>query len=498
MPLRIVSSLSKRREDFQPIHDKKIGLYVCGLTVYDVCHIGHARTFLAFDAIVRYLRFLGYDVTYVRNFTDVEDKIIKRALQEGVDSRVVSERYIRQAEEDFDALGMIRPSVEPKVTEHMGEIIAFVQALMDKGVAYAVDGDVYYEVNKFSGYGKLSRRTPDELQAGARVDIDERKRNPLDFALWKSGKPGEPVWESPWGLGRPGWHIECSAMATKYLGDHFDIHAGGADLVFPHHENEIAQSEAVLGGDWVKYWLHCGTLNIHHEKMSKSLGNYLTIQDALRRYHPEVLRFFILSFHYGSIIDFSDAFVEEKEQGLERLYHVLQQLDTTLDASLQDPALAAASSLSHSESEMVTRLAELRQAFIEAMNDDFNTAEAAGVLFQTAAVLKKYLLSLEDDTHTIGGGSYFALNQGRAFLKEVGQIFGIFQCSPDLLFQSVLERKLQNVVLPLPEIQQMISDRSQARKTKDWKRADAIRQALADHRILVQDTPEGTTWSVRR
>lgn len=496
MPLKITNTLSKRREEFHSIQDNKVGIYVCGFTVYDVCHIGHARTFIAFDAIIRYLRFRGYDVTYVRNYTDVEDKIIRRANEEGVSSLEISERYIKSAQEDMQALGMVTPTVEPKVTDHMNEIIAFVQTLVDKQFAYAVDGNVYFEVTRFSPYGKLSNRTPEELQAGARIEIDERKRNPLDFALWKASKPGEPAWESPWGPGRPGWHIECSAMATKYLGQYFDLHAGGNDLVFPHHENEVAQSEAALGGDWVHYWLHSGMLNINHEKMSKSLGNYLTIQDALKRYHPEVLRFFILSYHYRSHVDFSDTFVEEKEQGLEQFYHLLKGIESErakAPVAGNDPL-----PLSSVEEEARAQLTRLRDEFLQAMDDDFNTAKAIGALFQAATLLKKYLTGHDQKSQKPSPGRAYLLEQARAFFHDVGQVLGIFQHPPAAFLQAVLEKKLQNVDLSLEQIEQFIQERAEARKGRDWARADALRHRLEEHRILVQDTPEGTTWTVRR
>ncbi|MCJ7493900.1 MAG: cysteine--tRNA ligase, partial [Deltaproteobacteria bacterium] len=305
MPLKIYNTLTKKKEEFLPLQKGKVSMYVCGVTVYDRCHIGHARAAVVFDVLFRFLRYRGYEVTYVRNYTDVDDKIIKRANQEGVSCQEIAKRYIQEYEEDMEALGMERPTHEPRATENISQIIDLVKKLVEKGFAYTVDGDVYFSVEKFSSYGKLSGRDLEEMRAGARVEVDERKNNPLDFALWKSSKPGEPEWDSPWGRGRPGWHIECSAMSQRYLGESFDIHGGGQDLIFPHHENEIAQSEAATGKPFVRFWVHNGFVNINHEKMSKSLGNILAIRDLLQDHHPEVLRLFLLSNHYRSPVDFS-------------------------------------------------------------------------------------------------------------------------------------------------------------------------------------------------
>ncbi|MGB7630580.1 MAG: cysteine--tRNA ligase, partial [Candidatus Deferrimicrobium sp.] len=317
MTLSVFNTMGNRKEPFVPLVPGKVRMYVCGVTVYDLCHIGHARANVAFDIIVRYLRYAGYDVTYIRNFTDIDDKIIRRAAQEGSDYLAVSTKYIRAFHEDFDRLGLLRPDVEPKATEHLPEIVALVARLVREGQAYEVGGDVYYSVKGFPGYGKLSGKNVEDLRVGARVDVDERKNDPLDFALWKASKPGEPAWESPWGPGRPGWHIECSAMSMKHLGETFDIHGGGKDLVFPHHENEIAQSEAATGKPFARYWLHNGFVNINNEKMSKSLGNFFTLRDVLAQVKPEVLRFFLASSHYRSPIDYSDQSLIEAKAGLD-------------------------------------------------------------------------------------------------------------------------------------------------------------------------------------
>ncbi len=357
-------------------------MYVCGVTVYDLCHIGHARANVAFDIIVRYLRHAGYDVTYVRNFTDIDDKIIRRAAQEGSDYLAVSTKYIQAFYEDFDRLGLLRPDVEPKATEHIPEIVALVARLVRGGKAYEVDGDVYYSVKGFPGYGKLSGKNVEDLRAGARVDVDERKNDPLDFALWKASKPGEPAWESPWGPGRPGWHIECSAMSMKHLGETFDIHGGGKDLVFPHHENEIAQSEAATGKPFARYWLHNGFVNIDNEKMSKSLGNFFTLRDVLAQVKPEVLRFFLASSHYRSPIDYSDQSLAEAKAGLDRLYRVKEKAEGV-------PRGRRGAFRRRRKGRSSRRCATPPTRFAEAMDDDFNTAAALGRLFDAVRALNR-------------------------------------------------------------------------------------------------------------
>ena len=335
MSLRIFNSQTKKKEEFLPLHEGKVGIYVCGITAYDVCHVGHARSAVVFDVITRYLRYRGYDVTYVKNFTDVDDKIIEKAQREKKGIAEISERYIREHDEDMEALGVARPTVTPRATEHIDGMIRLVATLIEKGLAYAVDGDVYYAVEQFPGYGKLSGRDLSDMLAGARVDVNDKKRNPYDFSLWKASKEGEPWWESPWGNGRPGWHLECSVMSQRYLGDTFDIHGGGEDLVFPHHENEIAQSEGATGKPLARYWVHNGFVRVNSEKMSKSLGNFFTIRDILKQYHPEVLRLFMLQSHYRSPVDFSDAALNEARQGMDRFYSTLKMIHDLLAAGTE-------------------------------------------------------------------------------------------------------------------------------------------------------------------
>ncbi|MEK6778030.1 MAG: cysteine--tRNA ligase, partial [Candidatus Deferrimicrobiota bacterium] len=366
MALTVFNTMGNRKEPFTPVVTGKVRMYVCGVTVYDLCHIGHARANVVFDTIVRYLRYRGYEVTFVRNFTDIDDKIIKRAASEGTDYLTISRRYIEAFRRDFDRMGLLRPDVEPRATEHIPEIIDLVSRLVAAGKAYAVDGDVYYAVKGFPGYGKLSGKNTEDLLSGARVDVDERKKDPLDFALWKSSKPGEPAWESPWGPGRPGWHIECSAMAMKHLGETLDIHGGGKDLVFPHHENEIAQSEGLTGKPFARYWVHNGFVNIDNEKMSKSLGNFFTLRDVLAKVKPDVLRFFFASSHYRSPIDYSDRSLAEAKAGLDRLYRVKEKAEGC--------AAGGARATSVPDGVDFSTLRDAPAKFVEAMDDDFNTA----------------------------------------------------------------------------------------------------------------------------
>jgi cysteinyl-tRNA synthetase len=379
MGLVVFNTLGNRKEEFIPSKEGEIKMYVCGITAYDLCHLGHARATIVFDFIFRYLLFLGYNVSYIRNFTDIDDKIIDRALEEKVDFSVISERYIEAFKEDMSRLGLLLPTHEPRATEHIPEIIAMVGDLVEKGYAYEVGGDVYYAVDKIIDYGKLSGKKVEELIAGARVGVDERKRNPLDFALWKKSKAGEPSWESPWGPGRPGWHIECSAMSMKHLGDSFDIHGGGKDLIFPHHENEIAQSEGATGKPFVKYWIHNGFVNIDREKMSKSLGNYFTIREVLEKFHPEVIRFFFASNHYRSPIDFSDKSIREAKAGLDRLYNFYGRNLRLREAGISE--IDENDAIAFLENSERAPLIDLRRKFENAMNDDFNTAAALGFIF---------------------------------------------------------------------------------------------------------------------
>jgi len=470
MGLKVYNTLSGKKEEFSPLKEGEVRMYVCGSTVYNSSHVGHARSFLTFDVIYRYLKFLGFRVTLVRNFTDVDDKIIQRAKEERVAAGAIAARYIEEFNRDCSALGLLRATHEPKATEHIPEMISLIQRLMEKGAAYRIDGDVFFQVDRFAGYGKLSRRKLEELEAGARVEVDERKRSPMDFALWKASKEGEPFWESPWGKGRPGWHIECSAMSTKYLGQPFDIHGGGRDLVFPHHENEIAQSEAAAGLPLARYWLHHGLLDINKQKMSKSLGNFYIISEALERWEGPVLRHYFLSSHYRSPIDFSEQGLEEASKGVERIYETIERLDRAL------PAGCAA------EPE-----AEVLNAFGQEMDDDFNTPKAVALIFDEVRALNRIL----DGGETKGLGA-----RGRA-LKVMGEVLGLLQEEPALFLKKKRERWLRIQGLSVESVEESIRKREQARRDKKWREADRIRKELQEKGIMLEDTPGGTLWKVR-
>lgn len=472
MALHLYNTLTGKDEEFVPLVPGKVSLYVCGVTVYDRSHIGHARALVTFDVIYRYLRFLGYDVTFVRNFTDVDDKIIARAQQRGMTAQELSELYIREFGEDMQALHCLPPTHEPRATQHIPEMIALIEELEAKGLAYAVDGDVYFAVDRFPGYGKLSHRRLEDMMAGARIEVDERKHHPMDFALWKASKPGEPWWHSPWGNGRPGWHIECSAMCSKYLGQPFDIHGGGSDLIFPHHENEIAQSEGAKSCALARYWLHNGMVTVEQEKMSKSLGNFLTISEALTKVTPEVLRLVLLSTHYRMPLDFSEQKLEEADKGLARIYETLARVDAAFAAS--DERVAADSS-----SAVLTR-------FREAMDDDCNTARALGVVFETVRELNRAL----------DAGQTATLAFTRSDLATIGSVLGIMNESPALFLEKRKQRGLEQTQLTPQAIEQLINERSVARTARDFKRADAIRAQLAEQGVILQDGPTGTTWTI--
>jgi cysteinyl-tRNA synthetase len=489
MALRVYNTMTKKKEELVPLQEGRIGMYACGVTVYDLCHIGHARSALVFDVIYRYLRYKGYEVTYVRNFTDVDDKIIKRAQEEDVGTEEIATRYIEEFYADMGALGLKEPTIEPKATEHIPEMIALVQQLIEKGHAYQSGGDVYYAVESFPGYGKLSKRTLDEMQAGARVEVDERKRNPLDFALWKAAKPGEPSWESPWGQGRPGWHIECSAMSQKYLGDTLDIHGGGKDLIFPHHENEIAQAEGATGRPFVRYWLHNGFVNIEKEKMSKSLGNFLTIKEILKEHHSEVVRLFLLSRHYRSPIDFSSQGMEEARGNLERFYQTLAGIDEVIaQEKAREPIPEG---LSPEEMAVYRRAEEFPDTFAEAMDDDFNTAVALAALFELSHDLNRILQDPSPHAPQV-------LHKGREAFAVAGEVLGIFQEDPRAFLEKERQRMIQALTTITPEeIEKLITEREEARKNKAWARADEIRDHLASQGIILEDTSKGTTWRVQ-
>ncbi len=494
MPLRVYNTLTAGKEEFVPLRPGKVGMYVCGVTVYDYSHIGHARANVVFDVICRYLRFLGYDVTYVRNYTDIDDKIINRANAEGVPYNVISERFITEFDRDMAQLGLELPSFQPKATDHVGDIIDLVARLIDKGHAYAAGGDVYFCVEKFATYLKLSGRNLEEMQAGARIEVDEKKRHPMDFALWKEAKPGEPFWESPWGKGRPGWHIECSAMSIRYLGETFDIHGGGKDLIFPHHENEIAQSEAATGRPFVRYWLHNGFVNINAEKMSKSLGNFFTIREVLERYDSEVLRFFLISAHYRSPLDFSDQNLTEAESGMERIYSALAGIDAALANGKGAPgAKVNPDLLNDAERELLDKSDTLPVRFTDAMDDDFNTAQAIGHIFDLVRCINRSL----DEGGGRSGAGLALFSRVRDKMREVGKVLGVFISEPAAYLERIKTRKLAGLELTPVAIENLIAERAMARKAKDFKRSDEIRDYLLARDIQLLDGAQGTTWKVK-
>ncbi|HDS15596.1 MAG TPA: cysteine--tRNA ligase [Proteobacteria bacterium] len=476
--MQIYNSLNRRKEEFVPLEPGKIGIYACGVTVYDLCHIGHARSLVVFDVIYRYLQYRGYEVNFVRNFTDIDDKIINRSHERGISWKALAEQYIEEFYKDMDRLGLLKPTHEPRATDYIGEIIALVKKLEDKGLAYAVDGDVYYRLQAFKGYGKLSGKNIEDLLSGARVDVDDRKESPLDFALWKSSKAGEPSWPSPWGEGRPGWHIECSAMSRKFLGETFDIHGGGKDLIFPHHENEIAQSEGAHGKPLAHYWVHNGFVNIDQEKMSKSLGNFLTIRELLETCHPEVLRFFVVSSHYRSPIDFSRENVAVAESGLERLYLLLDRLQEKAGADPAQPELPVEEAIN-----------SWRREFIAAMDDDFNTAAAIAVFFEISKEINRRL----DEGRLSSPEAARVL----AFMREIGWALGLLQEAPAAFLQRA-SFEARDEGLTVAEIEGLIAERAAARKARDWAEADRLRDLLEQRGVALKDSVEGTRWQRKR
>ena len=468
MVLRVHNTASGRLEEFVPLHGKRVHMYVCGPTVYDYCHIGHARSYVAFDTIRRYLEYRGYTVLYIQNFTDLDDKILQRARERGVDPAELSGLFIKAYFEDMDRLNVRRANIHPRVTEHIPEILEVVQDLVEKGFAYAVDGDVYFSVEKkLDTFGTLSHQRIDDMLVGARVEPDERKRHPMDFALWKSSKPGEPGWESPWGLGRPGWHIECSTMSTLYLGPTLDIHGGGMDLVFPHHESEAMQSEAHTGKPFCRYWLHNGFISVNKEKMSKSLGNFFTIREILERYDPETLRFFLVSTHYRSQIDFADSLLEEARAAMERLRGAL--------GALRQARVSGGGGVSPEVGRAIERA---RERFVKGMDEDFNTREAVAALFELASFSNQLL-----QRGSPGAGDREAL---LGAFRELGGVLGILE-----------ERGGdQSLVEPLVRLLQEI--RQEARARRDYATSDRIRERLREIGILVEDGAGGFRWRVGR
>jgi len=491
MPLRIYNTMTGKKEEFIPLHDRKIGMYACGVTVYDLCHIGHARSAIVFDAIYRYLEYRGYEVTFVRNFTDIDDKIIKRANEQGVDFKAIAEKYIDEFNVDMGKFGLEKPKFEPKATEHISEMIQLISTLIEKGYAYQGGGDVFFSVEKFKEYGKLSKRNLEDMQAGARVGIDEKKENPLDFALWKASKPGEPFWESPWGKGRPGWHIECSVMSQKYLGETLDIHGGGKDLIFPHHENEVAQSEAATGKPFARYWIHNGFVNINKEKMSKSLGNILTLKEIFKDWRPEAIRLFLLSSHYRSPVDFSFDGLSEVKSALDRFYATLE----AIQKELRGPSSSSQKKIESSAIEGSRQILESFQArFEEAMDDDFNTAQALSYFFD----LQRHLNSLLDISKKQRTEEILAmLKEGLEYFARFGSIFGLFQEDPEHYLNEQKKEGLKRLNLAEEEILRLIDARNLARKEKNWKGADEIRNGLLSKGIVLEDTPTETIWKIK-
>lgn len=487
MTLNIYNTLGKKKEIFEPLENGRVHMYVCGPTVYDACHIGHARSVVVFDVIVRYLKAIGFDVTYIRNFTDVDDKIIKRANELGIDSKAIAEKYIKEFYEDMDALNVERADEEPKVTEHIDDIINIVERLLEKGIAYRINGDVYYSVEKFKDYGKLSGRKLKDMMAGARVDVDERKQNPCDFALWKTAKPGEPSWDSPWGKGRPGWHIECSAMSFQYLGETFDIHGGGKDLIFPHHENEIAQSEGAFEKPFARYWIHNGFVNINQEKMSKSLGNFLMIKDIIKTYHPEAVRLFLLSNHYRSPIDFTDKTIAEAGTNIDKIYALLQRAEETIDCLPNKKP-------DKEPDKKDDTYGETWKQFCESMDDDFNTARGIGVLFDAIRNMNRLL----DEAHdNFSPETEKAILSARADILKIGSVLGILAESPKIYFDKKRSLALEKESIDSSVIEKMVSERTAARNAKDWAKADQIRKDLEEMNIILEDKPEGTVWKTK-
>lgn len=462
MTIQLYNTLTRKKEEFIPLEAGKVKMYVCGPTVYNYIHIGNARPAIVFDTVRRYLEFRGYEVQYVSNFTDVDDKLIRVAHEVGEDVPSIANRFIAAYFEDVSALGCQKANIHPRVTENMESIIEFIQTLIDKEYAYESEGDVYFHTRQFEGYGKLSHQSIDELRVGARIAVGEKKQDALDFALWKAAKEGEIYWESPWGKGRPGWHIECSALAKKYLGETIDIHAGGQDLAFPHHENEIAQSEALTGKPFARYWMHNGYININNEKMSKSLGNFVLVHDLIKIHDPQVLRFFMLSVHYRNPINYSVDLLENTRSGLERIITSYQNLKHRMEAS---------ANLGEGSEEWIKQINSQRNAFIMAMDDDFNTANGISVLFELSALSNKYLMEKNTDRDVI-----------TRFLQQFEELF------------SVLGLQLEKEELLDEDIEALIEQRIQARKDRNFQLADQIRDQLKDLNIILEDTPQGTRW----
>ena len=462
--MKLYNTLTQKKEAFVPIEEGKVRMYSCGLTVYNYFHIGNARPFIVFDVLRRFLEYIGYDVKFVQNFTDVDDKIINRSIEEGITAAEVADKYIAEYFKDADALGIRRADVHPRVSDHMPEIIEMIKELEARGLAYNVDGNVYYQVDHFHDYGKLSKQSIDDLKSGARIDVNDEKRSPLDFALWKKKKDGEPYWESPWGQGRPGWHIECSAMSRKHLGESIDIHGGGQDLIFPHHENEIAQSEGSCGCKFANYWVHNGYININNEKMSKSKGNFFTVRDIAKHYDLEVVRMFMLMAHYRSPVNFSDELLGQAQNALERLYNAKYQMEYLLENNKSEAA-------SEDEKTWMDNLAQYKKGFIDAMNDDLNTADAIAAIFE---------LVRDTNSNLSEASSREAVKAALDLFKELTGVIGLAAKEKETDLEA--------------EVEALIAQRQEARKNKDFALADEIRDALLAKGIILEDTREGVKW----
>ena len=464
--IKVYNTLNKKKEEFIPLTPGEVKMYVCGPTVYNFFHIGNGRTFIVFDTIRRYFEYRGFKVDFVQNFTDIDDKMIKKANEEGTTVKKIGDTYIKEYYQDADALNIERATVNPRATEFIGEIIKFVKGLVDKGYAYEVDGDVYFSTKKFEGYGKLSGQNIEDLQSGARISVDERKKDPMDFAIWKAQKPGEPAWNSPWGMGRPGWHIECSCMAKKLLGETIDIHAGGSDLKFPHHENEIAQSEALTGEPFARYWLHSAFVNVNNEKMSKSLNNFFTAREILERYDADVIRFLMLSAHYRQQLNFSEDLLESAKASVERIYNGIGNLENLIDEVSREE-------MNEEEKAYLESLNKYKEKYIEKMDDDFNTADAITAIFD---------LIKDTNTNITIDSSKELAQKALELIRELGAPLGMFQKST----KGNLEE----------EIEALIAKRQQARKDRDFTLADKIRDELKDRGIVLEDTPQGVRWKM--
>ncbi|MDM0769378.1 cysteine--tRNA ligase [Clostridium perfringens] len=464
--MKVYNTLNKKKEEFIPLTPGEVKMYVCGPTVYNFFHIGNGRTFIVFDTIRRYFEYRGFKVDFVQNFTDIDDKMIKKANEEGTTVKKIGDTYIKEYYQDADALNIERATVNPRATEFIGEIIKFVKGLVDKGYAYEVDGDVYFSTKKFERYGKLSGQNIEDLQSGARISVDERKKDPMDFAIWKAQKPGEPAWNSPWGMGRPGWHIECSCMAKKLLGETIDIHAGGSDLKFPHHENEIAQSEALTGEPFARYWLHSAFVNVNNEKMSKSLNNFFTAREILERYDADVIRFLMLSAHYRQQLNFSEDLLESAKASVERIYNAIGNLENLIDEVSREE-------MNEEEKAYLESLNKYKEKYIEKMDDDFNTADAITAIFD---------LIKDTNTNITIDSSKELAQKALELIRELGAPLGMFQKST----KGNLEE----------EIEALIAKRQQARKDRDFALADKIRDELKDRGIVLEDTPQGVRWKM--